>query len=275
MEAGWYTDPLERFAHRWWDGDTWTGYVADESVGWDDLPEEKQEPAIPVLPGLPAAIIGYVVGVTLGLTATALLENADEPGGRAVTLLASSAGLYAGLVGACLYVTFRRGSRSFTRDFGWRGRWIDIGFGCAGSIAGRLASFVAVMLVAPFIYRSQAPDRQVFEDVAIGAWGWVALVFIVCIAAPVVEELFFRGLLQTRLVGLMGPTLGVVIASILFGAAHLTAWDGPLTLVYALAVAGGGLVLGTIYHMVGRLGPSIAAHAFFNAQAMLAVALFS
>jgi len=42
-----------------------------------------------------------------------------------------------------------------------------------------------------------------------------------------------------------------------------------------LSVAGGGLVLGTLRHLSGRLGPGTVAHAFFNAEALLAVALLT
>jgi membrane protease YdiL (CAAX protease family) len=45
--------------------------------------------------------------------------------------------------------------------------------------------------------------------------------------------------------------------------------------VYAWAVVGGGVVLGTLRYLTGRLGPGIIAHAFFNAQAVLAVAFLS
>ena len=98
------------------------------------------------------------------------------------------------------------------------------------------------------------------------------VVLVVCVGAPLVEELFFRGLLQPRLVGLLGVVPGIVAASCLFGAAHLIAWQGPITLAYALGVAGGGLVLGTLRYLTGRLGPSTVAHALFNAEALLAVA---
>jgi membrane protease YdiL (CAAX protease family) len=106
-----------------------------------------------------------------------------------------------------------------------------------------------------------------------GVVGWVALVLVVCVGAPVVEELFFRGLLQTRLVGRLGVVWGIVVTSVLFGAAHLIGWVGPITFVYATSIAAAGLVLGTLRHLTGRLGTSIAAHCIFNAQALILLAL--
>ena len=110
------------------------------------------------------------------------------------------------------------------------------------------------------------------QDATDSSWGWVVLILLTCVGAPLVEELFFRGLLQTRLVGRFGPVAGIVGASLVFGAAHLIAWDGLMTLAYGWSIAGGGLVLGMMRHYSGRLGPPIVAHAFFNAVAMIALA---
>jgi membrane protease YdiL (CAAX protease family) len=96
---------------------------------------------------------------------------------------------------------------------------------------------------------------------------------VVCVGAPIIEELFFRGLIQTRLVGRFGTVAGIGITSVLFGAAHLIGWAGPISLVYALSIAGAGVALGTMRHLTGRLGTSMMAHSFFNAQALLALAL--
>jgi hypothetical protein len=178
-------------------------------------------------------------------------------------------------VGACLYVSRRHGSGSLVRDFHWSFRWSDLGLGLAGSIAGRVVA-AAVVAPVPLPFRHvREPDRSVFGQVTHGAWSWAVVVTIVCVGAPLVEELFFRGLVQPRLVTLLGPVRGIVLASCLFGAAHLIAWQGPITLAYALSVAGGGLVLGTLRHLSGRLGPGTVAHAFFNAEALLAVALLT
>jgi membrane protease YdiL (CAAX protease family) len=275
-EPGWYADPFGRLPFRWWDGTTWTAYAADSAVQWDELPDaQPDEPSAPGLRGLGLGVAGYVIGVALAFGISAVLFAAHHPGGRAVTLVASQLGLWTGLVGACVVVSRRRGTGSLARDFGWRMRPIDIGFGLAGSLAARAISGVVVSPIPTPFRHVRAPDRSVFDKVAHGAGGWIVLVLIVCIGAPLVEELFFRGLMQSRLVEVAGPVGGIVATSVLFGAAHLTAWQGALTFVYALAVAGGGLVLGLMRHLLGRLGPSTWAHAFFNAQAVVAVALLS
>jgi membrane protease YdiL (CAAX protease family) len=62
------------------------------------------------------------------------------------------------------------------------------------------------------------------------------------------------------------------VTSVLFGAAHLIGWAGSISLVYALAIAGAGVALGTMRHLTGRLGTSMMTHSFFNAQALIILA---
>ena len=273
--AGWYPDPSGRQKYRWWDGARWTAYAGDDDVRWDEAPVEPEREAETGMPGLGAAAVGFVAGGVLGLVIALALRAADYPLGRAFALATSELGLWSGLIGACIYVSRRKGTGSLARDFHWSFRWSDVGVGFAGSIAGRVASAAVIAPIPMPFPHVQDPDRSLFGRVTSGPWSWVVVVAIVCVGAPLVEELFFRGLVQPRLVTLLGPVRGIVLASCLFGAAHLTAWQGPITLAYALAVAGAGLVLGTLRHLSGRLGPGTAAHAFFNAEALLAVALLS
>jgi membrane protease YdiL (CAAX protease family) len=218
-------------------------------------------------------VVGYLVGVGLGLGIAAALIAGDRPGGRIVVLVASQAGLWSALMLTCLLISRRRGTGSFAADYGWRFRPIDVGLGLAGSIVGRIVAAMTVALIPLPSRNVEAPDRPVVEQFTDGQWDWVVIVAIVCIGAPIIEELFFRGVLQSRIVTVVGAPAGIVITSLLFGAAHLIAWEGTITLVYGLAITGGGLVLGLMFHLTGRLGPSVMAHAFFNVQAVLASAL--
>lgn len=93
---------------------------------------------------------------------------------------------------------------------------------------------------------------------------YLAFAFVAVVGAPIVEEIFFRGLIQTRLVEKLGAVKGIAITSVLFGAAHLIGWVGPESLIAAAGIAGSGAVLGYVRYRTGRLGTSIATHAFFN-----------
>lgn len=272
-EPGWYPDPFGRLPFRWWDGSQWTGYAGESAVQWDPVPVADEGAATPGLPGIGIALVGVVVGSALSLAISLALEAVDRPGGLAVAVGLSQVGLWTGLITACVVVSRRRGTGSLSRDFAWHVRPRDIGFGLAGSIVARVTAGVVVAPIPSPFFDLRAPDRSVFEDVAVDATGWAILVILVCVGAPLVEELFFRGLLQTRLVDRYGAVPGLVVTALLFGAAHLAAWQGAVTFVYAWSIAGAGLVLGVIRHYTGTLGAATIAHAFFNAQAVVAVAL--
>jgi hypothetical protein len=81
-------------------------------------------------------------------------------------------------------------------------------------------------------------------------------VFIACVAAPLVEETLFRGLLLESLRP-RGKTLAVVVSAGAFAVWHFM----PASLVYYAAL---GAVLGSLYLRRG-LAASIAAHVGFNA----------
>jgi membrane protease YdiL (CAAX protease family) len=270
LTEGWRPDPFDRFRFRWWDGDGWSAYVTDgRDTHWDPSPIAPETEHGPGLPGIGIAVAGYVVGVALSFLVRAVVDVS-----RPVELVLTSLALWAGLLGAVVLVSTRRGTGSLVRDLGLRFRWSDLGYGLAGSIAARVIAGYAVSPVPlPRRRLGDQPGRSIFDDVTHQRSTWIVLIIVVCIGAPVVEEIFFRGLLQSRLVGRHGPVAGITIASLLFGAAHLVSWTGPLTLAFAWAVAAGGLVLGATYHYSRRLGTSIVVHAFFNAQALLAVAL--
>lgn len=275
---GWYADPEERFRYRFFDGTRWTAYAANDpqTVEWDQLdsaPPADVDPEPPVLKGLPIAFTGYFLGLGLGILSGVILRANGQPGGRIVTLIASQLGLWSGLVGACVVVSRRHGTGSLVRDFNWRFRKLDIGLGFAGAIAARLVSAAVVAPIPLPFRRPSTPDRSILDRVSETPLDWIVLLVIVVIGAPLIEELFFRGLLQPRIVELSGAARGLTITAVLFGAAHLTNWQGTLTFVYVIAIAGAGLVLGLMRYVSGRLGPPTWAHFFFNAQAMLATAL--
>jgi membrane protease YdiL (CAAX protease family) len=94
--------------------------------------------------------------------------------------------------------------------------------------------------------------------------GAVLLVLIVVIAAPIVEELFYRGLLLRSLERRVGNGWAVVWCGLIFGASHFELLQLP-----ALAVF--GMVLALLAQRSGRLGPSIFAHMAFNGVTVFAL----
>lgn len=102
---------------------------------------------------------------------------------------------------------------------------------------------------------------------ALGVVGWqvkwpegLALWLAVNLGVSVLaEELLFRGLLQTRLIGWLGVWPGIFISALLFGAVHI-----PFSPLFAVVAGMAGLGYGLVFHYSGRLSLAIALHGAVN-----------
>lgn len=173
--------------------------------------------------------------------------------------------LWAGLLGAPLWSSYRKGRRSLGVDFGLRMRWTDVPLGLAVGLAAQL---VLVALVA-VLYQLLGVDldkvgsaAQELTSGATDVVGVVLLVSIVAVAAPVLEELFYRGLWLRSLERRLGRGWAVLASSVLFGAIHAQPYDLP-------ALIGFGAVAALLTVSTGRLGPAIWAHVAFNLTAVV------
>jgi membrane protease YdiL (CAAX protease family) len=115
-----------------------------------------------------------------------------------------------------------------------------------------------------------SPERisERAEDIASMAPGWwaVLLVLVVVVGAPVVEEIVYRGSLQTRLMQGFGISVGIFLTALLFALIHLAPVEIPGLFVFAL-------VLGIARHKTGTLGLPIVTHVAFNATGLSLVLL--
>ncbi len=87
----------------------------------------------------------------------------------------------------------------------------------------------------------------------------------VCVG-PAVEELFYRGVLQSGLRRRYSGVVAVLLVAALFATAHVT----PQLLPAYLAI---GLALSGLRALSGSLLPSLIAHMFFNAVAIISLLL--
>lgn len=163
------------------------------------------------------------------------------------------------------------GSGSMRHDFGLAFRWSDLWVGVP---VGVVSQFGLVVLVNWPLSRlfpgSFAPDEverraRELSDSAPGAW-FLLLVLVVVVAAPVVEELMYRGLLQQGLANSWGRTAAVLVGGAVFAAVHLQPVEFPGLFAFAV-------VLGICYARTGRLGLPIVAHMTFNACGIAVVSL--
>ena len=94
-----------------------------------------------------------------------------------------------------------------------------------------------------------------------------ALVFVavlVCVAAPIAEELFFRGFCFTALRRWIGVAGGAIATGLIFGAIHATSADA----VFLVPLGVFGALLCVLYQLTGSLIPSIVLHALNNSLAL-------
>ncbi len=89
----------------------------------------------------------------------------------------------------------------------------------------------------------------------------IAVAVLVCVVAPIVEELFFRGFLFPALQRIMGWIPAALLAGAIFGGVH--AGGTPAIFLVPLAVL--GVLLCTLYRRTGSLLPGMGVHAFNNA----------
>ncbi len=165
--------------------------------------------------------------------------------------------LWVGLVGVVVIVSRRFGTGSLRKDYGFRFRSSDI--------AGLPIGIVIQLVFVPLLYRvlsvvvdtsSVSQPAEQLTDRAEGI-GIALLVVLVVAGAPIIEELFFRGLLLRSIEARWSDSLALVGSSILFGLAHFELLQLPALVMF-------GLVAGYCAQRTGRLGMSIWAHAGFN-----------
>ena len=95
-------------------------------------------------------------------------------------------------------------------------------------------------------------------EVGLPHWWWL-FAFNNLLFTCVAEEALFRGLIQQGVASRSKPWLGLLVASLLFGTAHLA--GGPLLVLFA-ALA--GVCYGLAFQLSGRLSVAILLHFLFN-----------
>lgn len=108
------------------------------------------------------------------------------------------------------------------------------------------------------------PDQNLFEGVEFSIGLLVVTSVTAVVLAPILEELFFRGVLQRSLQSIAPTTVALALTSLTFGFAHLRPDLGSANVGIVLATGTAGAVFGIATHVTKRLGPSAVAHALFN-----------
>jgi membrane protease YdiL (CAAX protease family) len=195
----------------------------------------------------------------LGLIASRFTHDAGEdPLPRTMIIL-----MFLGLQNLCFLGTV------YLVAVRWRGlAWSDLGLRSTERfwfVRAIYLGFVAYLLIAlTYALVGQLlgelpvnPQIGLLAPAGITFWGGVAMAMMVCLVAPFVEEVLFRGILYTWLRRRWGVAVSSVVSGICFSLLHGIVW-----LIPAIALL--GVLLAVIYEKSGSIWPSIVTHATFN-----------
>lgn len=211
---------------------------------------------------LAAVVVSGVVGL--------LVDGPNEARARLIT---GNGAHLCGIV-ACLLIADRR----------FEGGWFRFVFGNPPARLGRrvaLVFFASILAIGlcPLIGEATVrvilhfwpsyqfdphPTIKALHDGLQPRWVVVGLWIGAVGVAPIAEEFFFRGLLQTFLAGIVrNRWLAIGLTAIVFGMVHLSQ---PHTIT-ALTML--GVLLGYAYERTGALVPPILIHAVFNLKTLI------
>jgi membrane protease YdiL (CAAX protease family) len=155
------------------------------------------------------------------------------------------------------------------------GRMEALGLYDFGRVPLHKATALAVLLVSTamifnFIYATyvipgvgmQEGIAKVLADIDRTPLNMATIFFAIAIAAPIVEELLFRGLLQNALAKYMPIWGAILLSSFLFALVHLQLYAIPALMSLSIA-------FGYLYHRTGSLRTNIILHMANNVFALV------
>ena len=256
--TGWFPDPWNSAGVRFWDGRAWTGYSALPA------PADEPHPTLPI-----RAAWGAVSTLLVSIIASRYLLKAisvfEWPIAVYVAIVAVIG--YAPALLWCWYSSRRWGTGRFRADVGLRARWVDVGWGPvtwgACLVAQVVVGVVIVALKVPFT--SNIKD---VSDLHADRGYVVSLLVLAVVAAPIAEEIVFRGVVLRGLLSRYGAVVAVGVQGVLFGLAHFDPIRGAGNIGLVLVLGSVGCVLGGAAFLIRRIVPTMIAHAILNGIAM-------
>jgi len=207
-------------------------------------------------------LLANVIGVIV--LAAAGFDDVDD---AAIWALFLAQGLgWVAMIAALVFASRRAGSGSFVADYSVRARAVDA-LAAAAGVLTQLVVLPGIYLPLEQLWPGTFSDDRLSEnakDLVDRAQGgsMVMLVLMVCIGAPIVEELVYRGLVQGSLANRLSQVPALVIGAAFFALIHFRPVEYP-------GLFAAGLVFGACLLVTGRLGPAVAAHLGFNVTGLI------
>jgi membrane protease YdiL (CAAX protease family) len=266
---------------RAWNGQSWTQQTAPYPVEEPPLLDrelgdvKRLDPTPWGMRPVLLPIAAYVVVIGLAFAASHLID----PHGRTARLAFSAVANIAldAVIATAAYVAGRdvaRRAGGWGRAFGWRApRWKDLAIALAAvglAFGGRIAINTVVVAFGGAETLRKAQNLNVSHvDAAVV----VLLVVVAGIAAPILEELVFRGLILRTFAQRIGFWPAAALSTAIFAVGH-TYEAGSVggAVVLALDVGLIGLVNCVLVRYTARLAPGIIAHSIVNLAAVAVLA---
>jgi membrane protease YdiL (CAAX protease family) len=219
--------------------------------------------------------IGLIVGIYIAITGAKIDEVAKMVDETTIGQFVGTLLVYLGMLAAIwLFMRYRKIT------------WADIGLGrgiTAKDIGYAILTFVGYFVLSAMVIQAVSTvwsgldveqEQQIGFDAASGAS--LVLVFIsLVVLPPLVEEIMIRGFLYSGLRNRFNKWAAAIIASVLFGIAHLQLFNGaPPLYIAAIDTFVLSMVLIWLREKTGSLWAGIAVHAIKNFIAFLALFVF-
>ncbi len=183
-----------------------------------------------------------------------------------------SVGLWVGFLG--LPLLWSRWAGGAGPLLGLRARWSDLPVGLAAGLASAIVTtIVSFAVLSDDEVKTLESKAEETVGRASGLAATVLLVLVLCLATPIAEEVFFRGVLFRSLHRVAGLAVAVVVGGVVFGLVHYDASPIPGIVVGVQLglLSLFGVVLCVLAHCTGRLTAGIVAHAAFNSATVFTI----
>jgi len=251
----------------------WAAYAVKSGASLGLPPMPKESPprigAAEVLGGLLLWVIlqlAFAQGVSIAMGIKELKPTTPE---QTIALL--SAGVLGQLAAAAAILwMLRTNSKIQAAELGLR--WDTLGRALGIGLLAFLATYPVIYGVYSVTEQialrfGHAPQLHPIVQQATEYkehWYRIALTLAAVVGAPVMEEFFFRGFLQTSLRRAFGSRqIAIVVGACVFALVHFAQWES----MPALFVL--GLGLGYAFEKTGRLAAPMLCHMLFNGMTML------
>ena len=228
-------------------------------------PQREPHPTLPVAAGI-GAIVVLVVSLLGSKFVLDLVVDFEWPVVVYVALLGVIG--YGPSVIWWWFAMKRWGSGNRRVDVGFLPRWTDLGWGPLIWLATIMVQ-VAVATIVLVLDIPLANNTDDISELTADRTYTVAIVITAVIAAPLVEELVFRGIVLRSLLSISRPAVAVAGQGMLFGVAHVDPVRGLGNIGLAMVLSAVGISFGVAAYLLRRIGPTMVAHAIFNGVVMI------